>query len=264
MPDPSMIDPWAMEGMGTPLTSTENEYFAGLQADLKLKGVILASAAVDAGMTPTTTLRRGLVLGKIAATGFYAEYDPTKTNGQEYAVGILHDSVNMLDSSGAAATKQARMCVWGFDIKTANVYGLDALARRQMSGRIWFDDGWTPPDLVTALVVAKTADYTVVAADNNKTFTNKGAGGAVNFTLPALARGLRFRFFVEADQTLTITSVPSDSLVVFNDLAADTIAYSTASEKIGGGFEVIANSDATKWLVFVYLGIETQTPVITT
>jgi hypothetical protein len=55
-----MLDPWAMEGMGTPLTSTENEYFAGLQADLKLKGVILASTAVDAGMTPTTTLRRGL------------------------------------------------------------------------------------------------------------------------------------------------------------------------------------------------------------
>jgi hypothetical protein len=141
----------------------------------------------------------------------------------------------MLDTSGSAADKQARMCVFGFDIKTANVYGLDALARRQMAGRIWFDDGWTPPDLVTALVVAKTADYTVVAADNNKTFTNKGAAGAVNFTLPALARGLRFRFFVEADNTLTITSVPSDSLVVFNDAAADTIAFPRPPRRSAAG-----------------------------
>lgn len=113
-------------------------------------------------------------------------------------------------------------------------------------------------------VVAKTADYTVVAADNGTVFTTRGAVGAVNFTLPTIAAGLRYRFMNEAGQNMTITSVVADTLVVFNDLAADSIAFSTVAELIGGSFEIMANDDATKWLVFVNLGSETQTPTVVT
>lgn len=101
-------------------------------------------------------------------------------------------------------------------------------------------------------VTAKTADYTVVAGDNNKVFTTRGAGGAVNFTLPALSAvhaGWSCTFFNEADQNMTVTAADVDTMVVVNDLAADSIAYSTASEKIGATCKVTVNDNASKWLV---------------
>jgi hypothetical protein len=112
-------------------------------------------------------------------------------------------------------------------------------------------------------VVAKTANYTVTTDDTDILFTNRGASGAVNFTLPANARkGLRYGFFVVADQNVTVTAGTADTMVVFNDAAADSIAFSTSSEKIGGMIEIIG--DGTGWLTLVHLGAETQTPTIAT
>ncbi|MGA4923433.1 hypothetical protein, partial [Bacillus subtilis] len=58
-----------------------------------------------------------------------------------------------------------------------------------------------------ARIVAKTADYTLIASDSGTIFTNQGAAGAVNFTLPALASidaAFRAEFFCEAGQTITV------------------------------------------------------------
>jgi len=267
MPSSTLIDPFAMPGMGTPVESSDTEIFAGRIDDIILKGIVIDSTAVDSGNTPTTTLRRGLPMGKITSTGQYGNYDPTATDGRALCLGLLYQEVNMLDSSGAAADKAGRLVVWAFDIKAAQCPAtLDALARRQLAGRIWFDDdNWQSGNGgAFSTVVAKTANYTVLPADNNALFTNQGAVGAVTFTLPTIARGLRYRFFAEAGQALTVASVVADTMVVFNDAAADSISFSTAAEIIGGGMEVIANADATRWLVFVNLGAETQTPVIAT
>lgn len=114
-------------------------------------------------------------------------------------------------------------------------------------------------------IEAKTANYSVTAADCGKTFTNRGATGAVNFTLPATAEieaGWWARFFVVADQNVTVTSATADTMSVFNDATADSIAFSTVAERIGGGIEVVW--DGTSWLTFVSLGAETQTPTIAT
>jgi hypothetical protein len=51
-------------------------------------------------------------------------------------------------------------------------------------------------------------------------------------------------------------------MVVFNDPTADSIAFSTSSEKVGAMIEVIG--DGTGWLTLVHLGAETQTPTIAT
>jgi len=64
---------------------------------------------------------------------------------------------------------------------------------------------------------------------------------------------------------MTITSGTADKMTAFNDLTADSIAFSTASEKIGGAVIVIA--DGTGWLVFPYttgLGLTAQTATIAT
>lgn len=111
----------------------------------------------------------------------------------------------------------------------------------------------------------KTADYTITAADMGKIFTNRGATGAVTFTLPAAAAALKGRsvlVFVVAGQNVTVAGATADQMVVFNDATADSIAFSTAAELIGGCVEAICSG--TDWLVRVALGSETQTPTIAT
>ena len=95
-----------------------------------------------------------------------------------------------------------------------------------------------------------------------KHFTNRGGEGAVNFTLPATAqRGLRFLFTVIADQNVTITAGTGDTLVSYNDATADSVALSTASEKIGGTVEIVA--DGTSWIAIPHFW-EGQTATIAT
>lgn len=105
-----------------------------------------------------------------------------------------------------------------------------------------------------AAVTAKTADYTVVAGDNGTIFTTRGASGAVNFTLPLLSTltaGWSATFVNEVDQNMTVTAnaTDADKMVVVNDATADSIAYSTASEKIGAAVRVVVNDNLSKWLV---------------
>lgn len=86
---------------------------------------------------------------------------------------------------------------------------------------------------------AKTADYTCVKGDSGTIFHTTGATAAVNFTLPAISDGpFWFMFIAGADQNLTVTAQTADTAVTYNDLAADSVAFSTTSEKIGGAVEV--------------------------
>lgn len=116
-------------------------------------------------------------------------------------------------------------------------------------------------NLVTWTETAKTGDYTVVAADTGTMFTTTGASGAVIFTLPTKAAGLRYRFLNVVDQNMTVASAGSaDDIVGMNDVAADSIAFSTAGEKIGACLEVFCNGAATKWYAFnISAGANTAT-----
>lgn len=108
-------------------------------------------------------------------------------------------------------------------------------------------------------VTAKTADYSVLATDSGKVFTTTGATGAVNFTLPAKAVGLEFTFINTVDQNMTITPDAVDTVVTFNDVAADTVAFSTVGEKIGAMAKAIC--DGTKWIV---INLSPNTATVTT
>lgn len=106
-------------------------------------------------------------------------------------------------------------------------------------------------------VVAKTADYSVSAAlDRDDTiFTNRGASGAVVFTLPSPTRGYlgaRYHFRSVVDQNLTVAGAANGDIVTLNDQAANSVAMSTANQKIGGSMvaECIETAEGTfKWLV---------------
>ena len=98
--------------------------------------------------------------------------------------------------------------------------------------------------------VAKTSDYTILPADNQKMFTNAGALGAVVFTLPTIGVGYEFYFFVDADQNFTVKT-PSNAtiVVVAGSRAAYQVAFTTSSDKAGGCLRIFSNQAGTLWYV---------------
>ena len=98
-------------------------------------------------------------------------------------------------------------------------------------------------------VIAKASTATLTAAESGSVITTEGAGGAVILTTPAVAAGLHYWIINAEDQDLTITAGGTDTLVTFNDIEADTVAYTTTGEQIGGGAFLV--SDGTKWMVFL-------------
>lgn len=110
-------------------------------------------------------------------------------------------------------------------------------------------------------VVAKTASYTLTAADAGKLFTNRGDTDAITFTLPAVAAAyanMAFEFYCVADQDFAVACT-ADEGVGFNSAAITSVKLGTISEKIGGGFRAVC--DGTSWLIS-NLCEETQTVTV--
>ena len=98
-------------------------------------------------------------------------------------------------------------------------------------------------------VLAFTADATLTNEDLGKIITNRGATGAVIITLPTVSADNKGGTIVVrsvVNQDLTINSATNDKIVILNDAAADSVAFSTTNEKIGGGGSF--TSDGTGWL----------------
>ena len=125
--------------------------------------------------------------------------------------------------------------------------------------------GFTPSlfGLNKFTVEAKTGNYTLQQADSGKMLTNRGAGVAIIITLPAtgILGGFYVLVYVIANATVAVTTASLDTLITFNDALADSVAYSTVGEKIGGCFLVFY--DGTAWAVAA-LRYLNQTVTITT
>ncbi|MES2792741.1 MAG: head decoration protein [Planctomycetota bacterium] len=238
-------------GLTSALSTAESNIFWGTDPTklVQYDTVDIVSTAVDAGNTPTTLLRAGLVLGKVAATGQYTTYSATATDGSQQAVAVLPLEINMLDPyQGTVQNRVAAVVICG-PVRASALANLDNFARQQLTAQgFLFDDVRTGGYGIPFIrVVNKAADYTVTVADNDTLFT---ASAAVNFTLPTLAAGLNYSFYNLADSNLTITASTGDTIITDGDAAADSVAFSTSSHKIGGGVRFVANADASKWLTF--------------
>jgi hypothetical protein len=87
-------------------------------------------------------------------------------------------------------------------------------------------------------VVRKTANYTLSPdRDPDGTlFTNAGAAGTVVFTLPTPTKallGVWYEFKGVVDQVITVAPPAVDTLVVFNDTAADSVSSGASGQRIG-------------------------------
>lgn len=244
----------AFPGMTAVKSTAEGAFLLSQIEASYLLGVTIDGASRDTGNTgATTTLRPGLVMGQVTSSKKYKQYSATATDGTQVPVGILPHATKVIDQDAADQDQSALLVLNGI-VKASALIGLNETARNVMRGRGFLFDDEIPNGQAGAEfepVSVKTADYTVVAADNGKLFTTRGAAGAVVFTLPALARGLRFRFFSEANQNMKVAGAAADIMVAKNDLVATSVEFSTANEKIGGALEVRANDDASKWLVLV-------------
>lgn len=263
-------------GITGTLETFENTFWWGRYEDQVWTGVVISGASRDIGNTGhTDVLRPGLLLGLVTNTNKVKQWDPTATDGSERIFGILGPASKMqrLGSNQdrwlgqmmvGGLVKSSRLLIPGQSNLGISGNAYEHYIRAQLYPR--FQDsylhggnpfgGWTR-------VMAKTANYTVLEADNNTLFTNRGATGGVTFTLPATPKlGLRYGFYVVADQDLKVAAGTGDTLVTFNDAAADSVAFQTASEKIGGYFEVIG--DGTGWLVISHLAAEAQTITVAT
>ena len=115
-------------------------------------------------------------------------------------------------------------------------------------------------------VQTKTADYTCVETDSGSFFTNIGATEDVTFTLPATADMVAGEFYVFMSAVdaveFKVAGGTADKMVTFNDATADSIAFSTSGEYIGGW--VMAVCDGSRWYTSCLLANDAQTPTIAT
>ncbi len=199
------------------------------QSLIATRKALLAAANVDAGNTPTTTLRGGNLLSIDDTTGEAYVYDPDATDGKQIAVGVLERSQDMLQN-GSATDRFTQMLVHGL-LKEAELHGLDPRARQQLASRFIFDrslDTSAGELMHPRGVYRKGANYTVTVQDNGLLFL---ATAAVNFTLPAKQNGLAFRFLQTADADMAIIGVAD--IVYRNSASNSSLTFSTAGQKLG-------------------------------
>lgn len=248
----------AMPGPSTVTTTQDRTAILGPMTSYLLKGIIIkGSATSDAGNTPTTDLRHGLLLGQRTADGYHATYNPVGTDGTQLCQGFLFEQRSTLDADGNTVDRPAQMVIAGY-VDPTFLSLLDEQARRQLNPRFIFDDRLSGPTGGYTQTIAKTANYSiVVATDDNTHFTTTGNAAPITFTLPAVSKGARFRFTNTVGFNMLVTG-PAGTLVTFNNAAATTVSFVTAGNLIGATVEIVANDDGTKWLVIPH-GSNTMT-----
>ncbi len=233
-------------GLTTSRETYENEFRWGSQYQGVFANGLISGSAVDSGNTPTYELRPGLLLGQQLSTGKYLQYSPTATDGTEVASAVLIEGLRMLDFSGVATDRFYAVLVGG-PVQATKLFNLDLQARQQMASRFIFDDiGGTPGNhwFPYKRQITKTANYTIVAADNFTLFDNTGATGEVDLTLPAIANGYSFALRAQVAQVFKFISAEGSNIV--GTAATNSNASVTA---IGGVILVYTNPAGTKWIV---------------
>ena len=254
-----IMSDWGATPFAQPEVDTiENEFAWGRKELSIVYGATISASCVDAGSSPTTLLRSGLVLGIITSSGLWTNYSSTATDGSQIARGVLATpALRTADLITGTTHTLAAAVIVGGPVQAGLLYGLDAMARVDMFGRFIFDDDLTgnrfPFKAVTvpASIVAQggPSSYQVTAADSGTLFTTTGAtGGAVTFTLPAtIVKGSNFRFVNTVGQNMVVTA-PSGKFILFNNAAATSATFSTPGNLIGACLDVVTDETGSKYI----------------
>jgi hypothetical protein len=249
--------------------TTEAEILWGGDASKGLavwKSGVIEGATRDAGATPTTILRPGLVLGQLDADSNYTDYDPDAEDGSEVATAILGTEMRSQDFNATDQDRVFRVLVKGL-VKAGSLKGLDDQARVQLGPRFVFDDDLVGSHNYLGLPWKNEqviADTVLTAADAGKRIVCTTAD--CDITLPAIAtsQGFAVEVLRASDHELAIISAEGDNMIVGNDLSADSVTWTTASEQTGVRVKVehIHVGTTPKWLLTYFepvLGTELGT-----
>jgi plastocyanin len=214
MPFPLDQNEMFVPGLESILETVQNQFWWGSHLNQIWQPATLLSSALDAGNTVTTTLRGGLLLGKVASSGKLKEWNPTGTDGSEVIYGILPAPISMLTSGSSVADRFTyvmvagtllgnRLLVPGNGTETIVGDALEYQIVSQLAGRFLFDThigsadaGWGRARFRRLTAAEITVDaVTVAASDHGRTFIMTGADGNTTFTPPAAKVGLTFHFW---------------------------------------------------------------------
>lgn len=255
----------ALPGITAIRQNTERAIWWGREHfNLDFSNLVILSTTIDAGSSPTSDLRSGLVLGKVTASSKLTQWNPDGSDGSEAVAGVLMRDLSMLSDEGVVEDKYGHVllagCVRAADLfieGTAFTSSADQyLARNQMvgSGRFIFDDDVLGGSafLGVPLRTIQAADTTLVptVGQNGSRFVVSNAG-AVAITLPALKAGLVYEFLRTANEEIVVASAAGDDMIVGNDVAADSVTFTTSGQQIGALIRVegIYVGTTAKWLV---------------
>jgi hypothetical protein len=107
-------------------------------------------------------------------------------------------------------------------------------------------------------VIAKTSNYTASSTDGNTFFTNTGATGEVDFTLPTAAAGLTYSFYVDALHTVKVICPGSATIQLAGSVtsAGGNAVNSTTGSSLtlvcvtsGSSGKWVAQSSNGKWIL---------------
>jgi len=242
---------WGVPGAGDAIETSEREIFWG--GDWGKGQILTASASfattlADAGNTPTTDIRPGLLVGKITSSGELAAWDADNSDGTQNIWGINFLDLRMIDFNSTAADRIAPVCLRA-PLKASHllIQGTaltshvdEYLARRQLHalGCILDDDphGFLAGAGGRIATVTGTTD-TLTGDENGSTIFYSNAA-SVTVTLPTIAAGLEFLLIRTADEEFIVTSAEGDNIIVGHDLSADSVTFTTAGQQIGAAVKI--------------------------
>jgi len=261
---------WGVPGTGALVETTESEILWGGD---RAKGFVLeqngnySGAIRDLGNTGQThVIRPGLLVGKLTTGGELMEWDPTATDGSQDIYGVVpyefratdfdDNSVDRVLSVIVRAPLKASSLLCNVAGSSGALVGSadEFIAREALvgSGSILDDD---PQGFLGGASWRRkihTGDLTLTSADNYTSYRCHSADA--DFILPAVANGLKFRFFMGEDFELQVSSATSVFLTG-NDAVGDGITYTTGGEQVGVHIEVegvnmdIAGTNTPTWIM---------------
>ena len=249
---------YLIPGLQAAIETLEQELWWGRIEQQVIQQGLVDGAARDAGNSPTTALRPGLLLGKVTATGKLKEWDPDASEGdgteEIYGILIYDQFVQQLGVDKdrwlgwvlvGGNLKPESLVIPGNAARGINGDDYELLAYSQLSSRFRFMEkltgvsyGWGGFRNVAVI----DDDYAITEADNDLLLTTLGAAKAIEFTLPAPRPGFHVGILIGADENVTITPLAAGQLVTDNNAAADTLAYTTSGQQIGVLLELVGLS----------------------
>lgn len=190
----------------------------------------ISGAARDAGGSPTTTLRAGLLMGVVTATKLWKEWNPSATDGSQWLRGILMGAVNTQRNAsnqnrlvGAIAQfgdfKGSQLLIPGESTRGIVGKDLEFMVRNAFVGRFRLDDFNADEVRQMTLTADTTLDYTYHGA----IIDNIGAAGTIILTLPTPRRGFRLTLIQQAGQIITLASPATNEFIPLSGTPATSI-----------------------------------------